>query len=55
LEQRRSAPASKTRFMVLRLGQERAGTDKHQYLLGRLGPAARWLAQELDVIGLPRT
>jgi hypothetical protein len=54
-EQRRSALAVTTGYMAKRLGQEAAGTNKYQYLLGRLGPAARWLAQELGATDPPGT
>jgi hypothetical protein len=54
-EQRRSALAVTAGYMAKRLGQEAAGTNKYQYLLGRLRPAARWLAQELGAPDPPGT
>ncbi|HEV2033836.1 MAG TPA: phosphotransferase [Candidatus Dormibacteraeota bacterium] len=55
VEECRSALAVTTGFMVLRLGQEPAGTEMHHYLIRRLRPAATWLAQELDVMQPPGT
>ena len=50
---RRAALAVTAGFIVLRLGQVTPGTDQHEYLLRRLDPAARWLAQELDLAPPP--
>jgi hypothetical protein len=55
VEEKRSAIAGTTGYMILRLGQVGSGTQDHQYLARRLQPAARWLAQELDLEPRPET
>jgi hypothetical protein len=45
--------AAASGFMILRLGQERHGTELRRYLARHVDPAVRWLAQELGVTSPP--